>query len=102
MGGNYYPIEFGSFDNDKMHAMEFVNEDATEGTVLIYKRANVTDTEYTVRFNGLKTATNYKVYDIDNPEKVYTEEGIELMNYGLTLPLPEGEKAIIIMFEVAE
>ena len=26
-------------------------------------------------------------------------EGIELMNYGLTLPLPEGEKAMIIMFE---
>ncbi len=98
MGGNYYPIDFGSFDNDKMHAMEFINEDATKGTVLIYKRANVTDTEYTVMFNGLKTGLDYKVYDIDNPEKVYTEKGIKLMNYGLNIPLPEGQKAIILMF----
>ena len=99
MGGNYYPLDFGSFDNDKIHAMEFVNEEATAGTVLIYKRANVKDTEYTVYLNCLKTATDYKIYDIDNPEKVYTMEGIKLMNYGLTIPLPEGQKAIILMFE---
>ncbi len=99
MGGNYYPLEFGSFDKDKIHAMEFTTEDALSGTALIYKRANVKDTEYTVKFNGLKTATNYKVYDIDNPEKVYTMEGIDLMQEGLTIPLPEGQKAIILMFE---
>ena len=100
MGGNYYPLDFGSFDNDKMHAMEFITEDATEGTVLIYKRANVKDTEYTVKLNGLKTATDYKIYDIDNPEKVYTMSGIDLMQEGLTIPLPEeGQKAIILMFE---
>ncbi len=98
MGGNYYPIDFGSFDNDQMHAMEFINQDATEGAVLIYKRANVKDTEYTVRFNGLKTGLDYKVYDIDNPENVYTEKGIKLMNYGLNISLPEGQKAIILMF----
>ncbi|MBQ7115850.1 MAG: alpha-galactosidase [Clostridia bacterium] len=100
MGGNYYPLEFGSFDNDRMHAMEFISRDATEGTVLIYKRANVKDTEYTINFNGLKTATDYKIYDIDNPEKVYTMSGIDLMQEGLTIPLPEeGQKAIILMFE---
>lgn len=102
MGERYYPIEFGSFDKDKMLAMQFSTEDATSGMALIYKRANVTDTEYTLKLNGLKTATEYKLYDIDNPEKVYTMEGIELMNYGLTLPLPEGEKAMIIMFEAAK
>ncbi len=99
MGERYYPIEFGSFDKDKMLAMQFSTEDASSGMALIYKRANVTDTEYTLFLNGLKTATEYKLYDIDNPDKVYTMEGIELMNYGLTLPLPEGEKAMIIMFE---
>ncbi len=99
MGERYYPLEFGSFDKDKMLAMQFSTEDATSGMALIYKRANVTDTEYTLYLNGLKTATTYKLYDIDNPEKIYTMEGIELMNYGLTLPLPEGEKAMIIMFE---
>ena len=99
MGGNYYPLEFGSFDNNKMHAMEFITEDATEGTALVYKRANVTDSEYTVKLNGLKTATDYKIYDIDNPDKVYTMKGIDLMKDGLTIPLPEGQKAIILMFE---
>ncbi len=99
MGERYYPIEFGSFDKDKMLAMQFSTEDASNGMALIYKRANVKDTEYTLYLNGLHTATKYNVYDFDNPEKVYTMEGIELMNYGLTLPLPEGEKAMIIMFE---
>jgi hypothetical protein len=82
-----------------MMAMQFSTEDATSGMALVYKRANVTDKEYTLYLNGLHTATKYELYDIDNPEKVYTMEGIELMNYGLNLPLPEGEKAMIIMFE---
>ena len=99
MGERYYPLDFGSFDKDKMLAMQFSTEDASSGMALVYKRSEVTDTGYTLYLNGLKTATKYKLYDIDNPEKVYTMEGIELMNYGLTLPLPEGEKAMIIMFE---
>lgn len=97
MGGNYYPIDFGSFDNNKMHAMEFMSEDALSGTALIYKRAKVTDTEYTVKFNGLIKDKTYNVYDIDNPEKVYSLNGKELMSDGITLPLPEGQKAIILM-----
>lgn len=97
MGGNYYPIDFGSFDNNKMHAMEFMSEDALSGTALIYKRARVTDTEYTVKFNGLIENKTYNVYDTDNPEKVYSLSGKELMSDGITLPLPEGQKAIILM-----
>ena len=99
MGGNYYPLDFGSFDNNKMHAMEFINEDATAGTALIYKRANVKDTEYTVKLNGLIASETYEIYDIDKPEEIHKLTGEELMNNGLTLPLPEGQKAIIIMFE---
>ena len=98
MGGNYYPLDFGSYDNNKMHAMEFLSEDALKGTALIYKREKVTDTEYTVKLNGLSEAKTYKVYDIDNPKKIYTLTGKELMNDGITLPLPEGQKAIILMF----
>lgn len=97
MGGNYYPLDFGSFDNNKMHAMEFMSEDALSGTALIYKRARVTDTEYTVKFNGLIEDKTYNVYDIDNSEKVYSLSGKELMSDGITLPLPEGQKAIILM-----
>ncbi len=98
MGENYYPLEFGSFDNDRMHAMQFSTEDATSGMALVYKRANVNDAEYTLKLNGLEADRTYKLYDFDNPEKVYTMKGSELMNDGFVLPLPEGEKAIIIMF----
>ncbi len=98
MGGKYYPLDFGSFDNNKMHAMQFSTEDALSGTALIYKRANVRDTEYTVKLNGLIAEKTYKVYDIDNSEKIYTLSGEELMNNGITLDLPDGQKAIILMF----
>lgn len=98
MGGNYYPIDFGSFDDDKMLAMQFSTEDALSGTALIYKREKVSDTEYTVKLNGLIASKTYKVYDIDKPETVYTLTGEKLMNEGITLELPEGQKAIILMF----
>ncbi len=98
MAGNYYPLDFGSFDNDRMLAMQFSSEDALSGTALIYKRANVTDDEYTVKLNGLVASKTYNVYDIDNPETVYTLSGEEIMNDGINLNLPEGEKAIILMF----
>ncbi len=99
MGGNYYPIDFGSFDNNKMHAMEFITEDALSGTALVYKRAKVNDTEYTVKLNGLIASKTYEIYDIDKPEEIRKLTGEELMNEGLTIPLPEGQKAIILMFE---
>lgn len=98
MTGKYYPLDFGSFDKNKMHAMQFSSDDALSGCALIYKRANVNDTEYTVRLNGLVTSATYEIYDIDNPGKVYTMSGEELMGDGMTIALPEGEKAIILMF----
>ncbi len=101
MGENYYPLDFGSFDNDKMLAMQFSSSDALSGMALVYKRAEVKDTEYTVKLNGLVTEQTYNVYDTDTPETVYTLTGEELMNDGITLNLPEGSKAIILMFEAA-
>ncbi len=98
MTGNYFPLDFGSFDKDKMLAMQYSSEDALSGTVFVYKRANVKDTQYTVTLNGLEPSVSYDVYDIDSPENVYTLTGEELMTRGITLSLPEGEKAIILMF----
>ena len=98
MAGNYYPLDFGSFDNNKMLAMQFSTKDALTGTALIYKREKVTETEYTVKLNGLINDKTYNVYDIDKPDTVYTHTGEELMTEGITLPLPEGRKAIILMF----
>lgn len=98
MAGNYYPLDFGSFDKDKMLAMQYSSEDALAGTAFIYKRAEVKDTEYTVRLNGLVRTATYDVYDIDSPENIYTLTGEELMTDGITLTLPDGEKAIILMY----
>lgn len=98
MAGNYYPLDFGSYDKNKMHAMQFSFDDGLSGTALVYKRANVMKTEYTVKLNGLVTSATYDVYDIDSPENVYTLTGEELMNKGITLTLPDGEKAIILMY----
>ncbi len=98
MAGKYYPIDFGSFDKDKMHAMQYSTDDGLSGTALIYKRPDVNDSEYTVKFNGLVPSQTYNVYDIDNPETVHTMTGEELINQGLTISLPDGEKAIILMY----
>ena len=99
IGGNYYPLDFGSFDDDKILAMQFSAENALSGTALIYKRENVTDTKYNVKLNGLIPEKTYNVTDIDNPDKVTSLTGEQLMQEGITLPLPEGRKAIILMFE---
>lgn len=98
MTGNFYPLDFGSFDKDKMLAMQYSTEDALAGTALVYKRADVKDTEYTVKLNGLVASQTYSVYDIDYPERIYSLTGEVLMNEGITLKLPEGEKAIILMY----
>ena len=78
--------------------MQFSTDDALSGTAFIYKRSQVNDTEYTVKLNGLIPSQTYSVYDIDYPETVYSMSGDELMNDGLVIKLPEGEKAIILMF----
>ncbi len=98
MGENYYPLDFGSFDNNKMLAMQYSTEDALKGMALVYKRLEVKDTQYTVKLNGLIPEKVYSLYDFDNPEKIYEMTGEELMNNGLILDLPEGPKAIILMF----
>ena len=98
MTGKYYPIDFGSFDKDKMHAMQFTTDDALAGEVLIYKRADVKKDEYTAVLNGLEESVTYEIYDYDAPDTVYTLTGEQLMTDGITIPLPDGEKAIILMF----
>lgn len=98
MTENYYPLESGSYSNSKILAMQYSKENGTKGTAFIYKRANVEDTEYTLKLNGLNSASTYKVYDYDTPGNVFYYKGADLMNEGITVKLPEGEKAIIYMF----
>ena len=98
MTENYYPLDFGSYESDRMMAMQYSSEDASEGTVLIYRRADVKDDKYTVKLNGLVPSAVYNVYDFDNPDAVLSFTGEKLMNSGITIDLPEEEKAIILMF----
>ncbi len=98
MNGYYYPLSAGGYFADRMLAMQYSDYSAQSGMALVYKRADITDSEYTVKLNGLKSDTVYSVYDYDKPGTVYEMTGSELMTNGITLTLPEGEKAFIIMF----
>ena len=98
MTGRYYPLDFGSFDKNKMLAMQYSSDDGLSGTALIYKRAEVTASKYTVRLNGLVPEKEYSIYDIDNPDKTYIMTGEALMRVGLSISLPDGEKAIFLMY----
>ncbi len=98
MNGYYYPLSSGGYYSDRMLAMQYSDYSAQSGMALVYKRANVKDSEYTVKLNGLSADTVYSVYDYDSPESVFEMTGKELMTQGIRLSLPEGEKAFIIMF----
>lgn len=98
MTENYFPIENGGYSKDKIHAMQYSKADGSEGVAFVYKRAEVEETEFTAKLNGLNTNSKYEIYDIDNPSDISTYTGKELMEKGVTIPLPEGEKAIILMF----
>lgn len=98
MTGRYYPLEHGSFSKNKILATEYTTDDGYGGVAFIYKRSGVNDNSYTLKLNGLDGSVFYNVWDIDSPENVQLVSGSELMHEGIEIPLPEGEKAIIIMF----
>lgn len=100
MNEYYYPLSSGGYFSDRMLAMQYSSYDASRGMALVYKRADVKDSEYTVKLNGLVSDAVYSVYDYDSPENVFEMTGEELMNSGIKLTLPEGEKAFIIMFSI--
>ncbi len=98
MLGNYYPLESGNSDTSEILAMQYSDWENLNGEAFIYKRADVDDDEYTLVLNGLMTDAQYEVYDIDAPDDIYTLSGAQLMSEGISIQLPEGEKAIIIMY----
>lgn len=102
MTENYYPIENGGYSKDEIHAIQYSKDDGSAGVAFIYKRAAVDEDTFTAKLNGLNPESNYVVYDIDHGEDATTYTGSELMENGITLPLPEGEKVIILMFNEAE
>lgn len=99
MSGNYFPIECGGYSSSKILAMEYISKDAKAGDVLLYKRENVEEKEYTLNLNGLIEDEMYNVYSIDAPDEIYTLSGSELMEKGINISFPEGKKAYVFMFE---
>lgn len=98
MSDNFYPLEWGGYDDTKILAMQYSSDDALSGTAFVYKREKVKDTEYVLKLNGLVKDNEYEVYSIDEPEKIYRMSGEKLMSDGIKLSLPEGKKAFVIMF----
>ena len=98
MNEYFYPLTKGSVAFDEILAMQYSTYAADKGMALIYKREKVKETAYLMKLNGLKGDAVYEVYDIDSPESITEATGKQLMNEGISLPLPEGKKAIIIMF----
>ena len=96
MTGNYYPLDFGSFDKNKMLSMQYMSQDGNDGVIFIYKRAAVNKSEYTVKLNGLQPDAQYEISDVDGIIETYKYTGNELMSEGLTIPMPKSEKAIIL------
>lgn len=96
MSGNYFPLDFGSYDKNKMLSMQYMSEDGADGVVLVYKRGGVNKNEYTVTLNGLSSDVQYEISDFDGIIETKKYTGSELMSDGLTIPLPDGEKAIIL------
>ena len=98
--GNFYPISDGKCDTHEILAMQYSQSDGACGEALIYKRADVRADNYALILNGLDPDKEYKVYDYDTPDKVTKVSGEELMDTGYEITLPEGEKAVIIMYSV--
>jgi hypothetical protein len=73
-----------------------MSEDGLTGVVLVYKRAQVNKSEYKVILNGLSPDTVYEISDFDGIIEAMEYKGSELMSEGFTIPLPDGEKAIVL------
>lgn len=101
MTGNYFPLDFGSFDKDKMLAMQF-DSDASEGMALIYKREDVRDDTYTLILNGLEPEAVYEIYNYDIPDEKYTMSGEELMTEGVEISITEAPKAVIVLYNIVK
>ena len=95
---NYYPLAYGGVDTEKILAMQFGNDE--KGEALIYKRADVEESSFIFKPCGLSSDVMYELYDIDDADSKYEALGRDLMQNGMEFELPEGEKALIIMYGV--
>ena len=94
----YFPLTDGNTDNNKYLAMQYGSYDGSKGMALIYKRADVTDDSFTVKFNGLNAEKLYNVRDYDSPAEARLLTGSSLMNEGFKVTIDQAPEAVIIMY----
>lgn len=96
MNGNFFPITYGGTAKDRITSMQYGSDD--KGFAVIYKRIDVTDTEFGFRFSGLDSDAMYEVYNYDDNGNVMRISGAELMTEAYSVPLSDGEQALIIEY----
>ncbi len=94
----YCPISTSGITKDSILAMQYGKNDGSNGMALVYKRASVTDTSYTVVFNALNPDATYSVYNYDTPDQISQISGKDLMESGIEVEIIEAPKAEIIMY----
>ncbi len=99
MTEQYYPLTGGSLERDDILAMQYSDYEASIGFAVVYKREDVKEESFTLKFNGLQKDTVYTVRDYDTSAFGVTTTGDDLMKNGIEIDLPEGRKAMIFIFE---
>ena len=97
---NFYPLQCGGYDVDKYLAMQYSSFDANEGFAVVYKREMITDNSTVLKLNGLEENVTYVVKDFLSDSVLTEVTGLQLMENGVSVNLPENPDAAVITFAV--
>lgn len=97
---NFFPLAFGGTDPEKITAMQYGDE--TAGCALIYAHEEHEADSFTVYFSGLQTDAVYSVTDADTPDTTVQFTGEELMAGAYAVSFPEGRKAVVLNYTLAD
>ena len=85
---------------DKYLAMQYSSFDANEGFAVVYKREMITDNSTVLKLNGLEENVTYVVKDFLSDSVLTEVTGLQLMENGVSVNLPENPDAAVITFAV--
>ena len=97
MDQNYYPLTYGGVDFTKYEAFQY-DKDGLEGTALIYRRPETVEDSYLMKLNGLRPNETYVIYNSDDRSETYTATGEDLMNNGVSIPMPDARSYKVMMY----
>jgi alpha-galactosidase len=95
--GDYYPLTHYSLDDAAWIAWQFDCPESDEGVVHAFRRGGNMEPSKTLQLAGLNPAASYDVADLGaGTSKKAT--GMELMERGLTVDIPEKPGAVVIKY----